>query len=99
MRDYYVYITTNAKRVVLYTGMTGDLKKRLEKHKAMQNPDTFTAKYGAFRLLYFEKFQDVRHAIAREKEIKGWRREKKIKLIETMNPDWEFLDECHSERM
>jgi putative endonuclease len=93
MKCYYVYITTNATRTVLYTGMTNDLSKRLEQHLSAETPTAFTAKYGVYRLLYFEEYQDVRYAIAREKEIKGWRREKKIRLIETMNPYWKFLDE------
>lgn len=90
--SYYVYILTNKAKTVLYTGVTNNLIRRLNEHKNHQNPDSFTAKYNVHFLLYFEKFTWIQLAIAREKEIKGWKRDKKIELIKTINPDLEFLD-------
>ncbi len=91
---YYIYIITNKAKTVLYTGVTNHLKIRLEQHKeniATSNK-TFASKYNVQYLLYFEKFTWIQEAIAREKEIKGWRREKKINLIKTINPDLIFLN-------
>ena len=90
--SYYVYILTNKAKTVLYTGVTNNLIRRLEEHKNHHNPDSFTAKYNVHFLLYFEKFTWIQLAIAREKEIKGWKRDKKIELIKTINRDLEFLD-------
>jgi putative endonuclease len=91
--EYFVYILTNANKTVLYTGMTNDLERRLAEHAAGESGElAFTNKYGAKYLLHCERFQRVLDAIAREKEIKGWRREKKIKLIESGNPYWKFLN-------
>ena len=90
---YYVYILTNKAKTVLYTGVTNNLKVRLQQHKDSLNPDSFTSKYKVFYLLYFEKFTWIQVAIAREKEIKGWKRDKKIALIKTINPDLGFLDD------
>ena len=90
--SYYVYILTNRAKTVLYTGVTNNLIRRLNEHKNHYNPDSFTAKYNVFFLLYFEKFTWIQLAIAREKEIKGWKRDKKIELIKTINPDLEVLD-------
>ena len=70
--------------------MTNNLIERLYWHR---NPEAFTAKYKCFYLLYFEHFQDVKQAINREKELKGWRREKKELLINSINPDWNFLND------
>lgn len=92
MDGYYVYITTNVNRTVLYMGVTDNLIRRLDEHRQMR-PGTFTARYGACRLIYFEKYDNIRVAISREKEIKGWRRSKKDRLIEQLNPYWRFLDE------
>ena len=93
MKRYYVYITTNKNRTVLYTGITGSLERRLSQHleDAVFQGQHFAGKYQSFYLLYFEEFMDVRKAIAREKEIKGWRREKKMKLICSVNPEFNFL--------
>ncbi len=89
MKEYFVYILTNVNKTVLYTGITNNLEKRLDEHAAGDNGElAFTNRYGAKYLLYYERFH-----IAREKEIKGWRREKKIKLIESENPYWKFLNE------
>ena len=97
MRDhnYFVYITTNSKRKVLYTGITNDLFTRMSQHFEGSKNDrkTFSGKYYCYPLIYFERFQYVEHAIEREKEIKGWKREKKEKLINEFNPDWKFLND------
>ena len=85
---YYVYILTNQKNSVLYIGVTDDLKRRLREHKAEQI-DGFTKKYHIHKLIYFEKYSEIKNAIAREKQIKRWRRDKKIFLIETNNPYWD----------
>ena len=88
---YYVYILTTRNNTVLYTGVTNDLKRRVFEHKSGLN-EGFTKKYHVHKLIYFEMFDFVELAIAREKQIKGYSREKKIKLIETMNPEWKELD-------
>jgi putative endonuclease len=86
---YCVYILANRSRG-LYTGMGNNLERRMIEHREELVPG-FTSRYKIFRLVHFELFGDVRHAIAREKEIKGWRREKKIRLIERDNPTWADL--------
>jgi len=90
MGNFYVYIMTNKKNGVLYTGVTNDLKRRIFEHKKKLIPG-FTSKYNLFKLVYYEYYTDVNAAIDREKKIKGWLRIKKIKLIETMNPEWRDL--------
>lgn len=94
--NYYVYIVTNKNKTVLYTGVTNDLYRRTEQHKensiSFGHP-SFAGKYNAYLLLYYEHFQDVKYAIEREKEIKGWRRSKKEALINSFNPDWKFLND------
>ena len=85
---YFTYITTNRKGGVLYTGMTNNIIVRMDQHKRKVNKG-FSSKYNADILVWFEEFEWVWDAIAREKEIKGWRREKKIQLIECLNPEWE----------
>jgi putative endonuclease len=87
---YYVYILTNSLSTVLYTGVTNDLERRVYEHKHKLIPG-FTSKYNVNKLVYFEEGKDVSAAIAREKEIKGWRRSKKAELIATMNPQWRDL--------
>lgn len=84
---YYVYLLTNWNNSVLYTGMTNDLRIRIyqHKHKLIEG---FCSKYNVNKLVYFQKTNDVRKAIAREKQIKRWRREKKNLLVEQMNPAW-----------
>ena len=91
---YYIYIITNKAKTVLYTGMTNHLKIRLSQHaeNIESGNITFASKYNVQYLLYFEKFTWVQVAIAREKEIKGWRREKKLDLIKILNPNLEFLN-------
>ncbi|MFA6470344.1 MAG: GIY-YIG nuclease family protein [Bacteroidota bacterium] len=89
MKKYYVYIMSNASRT-LYIGMTNNLRTRISQHQEKLIPG-FTERYNVTKLIYFEEYDDVRYTITREKEIKKWRREKKIKLIESMNPNWEEI--------
>ena len=89
VRDYFVYIL-GSKSGVLYVGVTNDLARRLFEHK-QKLIDGFTSKYNVSRLVYFEAFDNIRDAIAREKQIKGWRRSKKTALIESTNPTWRDL--------
>ena len=90
---YYIYLVTNAQRTVLYTGVTNNLSQRLIEHWVNRGkPDTFAGKYYCFNLVYYEHFQFINNAIAREKEIKGWSRKKKEQLIRSMNPQWTFLN-------
>ena len=91
MKHYYVYIITNRSQM-LYTGVTNNLQRRMYEHKHHLVVG-FTSKYQITCLVYFEETFDVYVAIAREKEIKGWLRVKKIALIESMNPDWRDLSE------
>ena len=88
--DYFVYILTDKSHKTLYIGVTNDLQTRLWQHR---NPETasFSQQYHCILLMYYEHFRDVRDAIAREKQLKGWRRSKKIELIEKENPRWEDL--------
>ncbi|MBC5840479.1 MAG: GIY-YIG nuclease family protein [Flavobacteriaceae bacterium] len=89
---YYVYILTNKAKTVLYTGVTNNLRVRLNQHKESLNPESFTAKYNVHFVLYYEKFTWIQLAIAKEKEIKGWKRDKKIALIKAINPELRFLN-------
>ncbi len=87
---YYVYILTNRHNKVLYTGVTNDIKRRVYEHKN-KLVDGFTKMYNVDKLVYFERFKDIRVAMNREKEIKGWLRVKKLNLIEINNPHWDDL--------
>ena len=90
-KQFFVYIMTNGpKAAVLYVGITGSLPHRVWQHKNKLTPG-FASRYNLTRLVYYERFFYPDAAIAREKEIKGRRRSKKIKLIESMNPRWEDL--------
>ena len=91
MKQYYVYIMTNSSRT-LYTGVTDDLIRRAYEHRN-KLIEGFTQKYNITRLVYYEITSDVRAAIQREKQIKGWLRKKKIALIEAANPAWKDLSE------
>jgi len=86
---YSIYVLASRSRA-LYTGVTGDLQKRMVEHRQGLIPG-FTTRYRVFRLVHFEHFADIRDAIAREKEIKGWLRAKKIELVESLNPQWTDL--------
>ena len=89
---YYVYILTNWNNRVIYTGITNNLSRRLYEHKN-HLVEGFTNKYNVQKLVYYETTTDVSMAIAREKEIKGWRREKKDALVTGKNPEWKDLSE------
>ena len=89
MKTYYVYIMTS-RTGTLYTGMTSELKRRVYEHKQKLR-DGFTKKYDVTRLAYYEETHGVHTALAREKEIKKWRRSKKIALIKSINPKWQDL--------
>ena len=91
-RSYYVYILTNAHRTVLYTGVTNDLRRRLDEHRQGRG-GAFTKQYNAHRLVYAEPFPNINDAIAREKQIKAGSRQKKLELIEAQNPDWRDFSE------
>jgi len=91
MKQYYVYIMTNSSRT-LYTGVTNDLVRRVYEHKEKLIKG-FTQKYNITRLVYYEITSDVRAAIQREKQIKGWLRKKKTALIESVNPEWKDLSD------
>jgi len=90
MKLYYVYIITNWDSSVIYVGMTNDLERRLFEHKN-QLVAGFSSKYNLDKLVYCEETPDVQSAIAREKQIKSWRREKKNALVASMNPEWKDL--------
>lgn len=89
---YYVYILTNWSNKVLYTGITNNLERRLYEHKN-KLVEGFTKKYNINKLVYFDSTNDVEAAIAREKQIKGWTRDKKNHLIESENSQWNDLSE------
>ena len=91
-KSYYVYLIANWNNKVLYIGVTNNLERRLYEHKN-KLIDGFTKKYNVNKLVYFEETTDVKSAITREKELKGWRREKKNCLIESANKDWRNLSE------
>ena len=89
--NYYVYILSNNLNTVVYTGVTRDLVRRVYEHKHHLDPESFTAKYGIDKLVYFEQTTDVRVAIEREKQIKSWNRKRKNELVNSLNPQWEDL--------
>ena len=92
--NYFVYITTNPAKTVLYIGVTNDLATRLHQHREERGKEkTFAGRYFCFNLVYFERHSNVNYAIEREKEIKKWRREKKDVLINSVNPEWKFLND------
>jgi len=96
MRQYYVYIMTNRSKT-LYTGVTNDIERRVYEHK-QKLIDGFTKRYNLTMLVYYETTDDVRSAIGREKQIKGWLRSKKTTLIESVNPEWRDLSDGWYER-
>ncbi len=87
MREYHVYILANSKRGTLYIGVTGDLERRMAEHRGMVT-DSFTRRYGVIRLVHVEAFAHPEDAIRREKRLKKWPRDWKIKLVEATNPEW-----------
>ena len=92
-KRYYVYLMTNWNHRVMYVGVTNDIMRRLDEHKNKLIKG-FTEKYNINKLVYFEETANVYSAIAREKEIKKWRRQKKNALVQSLNPEWsDLLDE------
>jgi putative endonuclease len=89
-KEYYVYIMSNAHNIVLYTGVTNDLARRVYQHKNGLG-SSFVKKYNVHKLVYYEQGNDANAAIAREKQIKGGSRQKKLDLINRMNPEWKDL--------
>ncbi|KQC10182.1 MAG: hypothetical protein APR62_12585 [Smithella sp. SDB] len=90
--NYYVYLLTNWNNRVIYAGVTNDLNRRIYEHKN-KLIEGFSKKYNLNKLVYFEETNDINAAIAREKEIKKWRRGKKDKLVNQINPNWEDLSD------
>jgi len=90
MKGGYVYLMTNPKNTVIYTGVTSDLVKRTYEHK-QKVVDGFTKKYNATKLVYYEIFDEIEAAITREKQIKGGSRTKKLALIKSMNSEFKDL--------
>jgi putative endonuclease len=95
-RSLFVYILASRFKT-LYIGVTNDLERRLAEHR-MRTPGSFTARYRIDRLAHFEVYGSPKEAIMREKQLKGWRRERKVDLIESMNPGWEDLGGHDSNR-
>ena len=91
-QKFYVYIMTNRNKTVLYVGFTGNLRDRVREHE-LGLRQGFSEKYNCHYLIYYEKFKHVLNAIKREKQIKNWRREKKLALINGTNPSWKFLND------
>ena len=91
--QYYVYILSNANKSVIYTGVTNNLIRRVYEHKQHFDKGSFTARYNIENLVYYETSIDIESAIQREKQIKGWNRKRKNKLVESKNPGWEDLYE------
>ena len=87
MNQYYVYILASKRNGTLYIGVTNNLLKRVDEHKS-NLIDGFTKKYNVHNLVYYEQYNDISCAIAREKQMKKWKRQWKINLIEKFNPDW-----------
>ena len=92
-RRGYVYILASRRYGTLYTGVTSDLVRRVWEHKNGVEKKAFTFRYNVNKLIYYEEYGDIQDAIAREKQIKNWRRAWKIQLIEEVNPDWKDLYE------
>jgi len=90
MKSYYVYILASKRNGTLYVGVTNDLVRRAYDHKS-NVIQGFTEKYGVHNLVYYESYTDVRDALTREKRLKKWKRQWKIDLIESVNPDWRDL--------
>ena len=89
--QYYVYFIANSDNKVLYVGITNNLRRRIYEHKNSLDKKSFTSRYRVNKLVYYEYTGDVRVAIEREKQIKGWNRARKNKLIESKNPEWKDL--------
>jgi len=90
MKSYFVYMVTNKGRTTLYIGITNSLKRRVSQHRQGEISG-FSKRYNTNRLIYYEQYNDVRDAIAREKQLKGWSRNKKDALVYKTNPKWTDL--------
>jgi putative endonuclease len=92
-KEFFVYILTNKNNSVLYVGVTSNIKQRINQHKTGFYPNSFSKRYNINKLVYFEFQPTSMDAINREKQLKGGNRQKKIDLINTMNPEWKDLSE------
>ncbi|MEJ5106365.1 GIY-YIG nuclease family protein [Chryseobacterium sp. MYb328] len=93
MKAGFIYIMTNKNHTTLYTGVTSNLPKRVQQHKEAYYTQSFTSRYKLYILVYWESFQEIGDAIAREKQIKAGSRQKKLDLINSINPDWNDLSD------
>lgn len=93
MKPGFIYIVTNKNNTTLYIGVTSNLPKRISEHKDKKYKNSFTAKYNLEKLVYWEAFQEIGDAIGREKQLKGGSRQKKLDLINSINPQWNDLYE------
>ena len=93
MKPGFIYILTNQTNSTLYIGVTNAIVVRVQQHKDKIDPKSFTSRYNLNKLVYYEAFQMIGDAIAREKQLKGGSRQKKVALIESINPEWEDLFE------
>lgn len=93
MKNYFIYITTNPDKEVLYIGITNNLKRRLSEHYENKGKiGTFAGEYYCYKLIYWERFSSAKEAIGRETQLKNWNRRKKENLIALLNPEWNFLN-------
>ena len=90
---YYVYILSNNTNTTIYVGVTNNLLRRVWEHKNELDRESFTAKYHVHKLVYYESTGNIESALNREKQLKGWNRRRKNKIIQKMNPQWEDLYE------
>ena len=91
MKFYWVYFMANTRRTVLYVGVTNDLARRVIEHRSRVHPGSFTARYNLDRLVWHEAHSSIKAAIAREKQLKDWKRAWKEELINGVNPEWRDL--------
>ncbi|MCC6938514.1 MAG: GIY-YIG nuclease family protein [Flavobacteriales bacterium] len=91
MKFYWVYFMANARNTTLYAGVTNDIERRVKEHKAHKDPRSFTARYNVEKLVWYEAHESIIAAIAREKQLKDWKREWKDALITKENPEWKDL--------
>ena len=91
MKPGFIYILTNKSHTTLYVGVTSHIVQRINQHRDKYFPKSFSAKYNLDKLVYYEAFQEIGNAIGREKQIKAGSRQKKINLINSLNPDWKDL--------
>ena len=93
VHQYWIYIVSSPNKSTIYIGVTNNLSRRLQEHYLSRGSShTFAGKYFCYNLVYYERFTDIRKAIAREKQLKGWSRKKKNWLIQSKNPQWLFYN-------